>query len=77
MAKKDYDGKTKFIVVTGGVLSGLGKGICAASIGAILSSRLKIVPLKCDGYLNTDPGTMNPTEHGEVFVLDDLSLIHI
>lgn len=71
MAKKDYDGKTKFIVVTGGVLSGLGKGICAASIGAILSSRLKIVPLKCDGYLNTDPGTMNPTEHGEVFVLDD------
>lgn len=71
MAKKNYDGKTKFIVVTGGVLSGLGKGICAASIGAILSSRLKIVPLKCDGYLNTDPGTMNPTEHGEVFVLDD------
>lgn len=71
MAKKNYDGKTKFIIVTGGVLSGLGKGICAASIGAILSSNLKIVPLKCDGYLNTDPGTMNPTEHGEVFVLDD------
>lgn len=64
-------GKTKFIIVTGGVLSGLGKGIAAASIGALLSSRLKVVPLKCDGYLNTDPGTMNPTEHGEVFVLDD------
>jgi CTP synthase len=65
------NGKTKFIIVTGGVLSGLGKGIAAASIGALLSSRLKVVPLKCDGYLNTDPGTMNPTEHGEVFVLDD------
>lgn len=71
MAFKKYNGKTKFIVVTGGVISGLGKGICAASIGAILSSKLKIVPIKCDGYLNTDPGTMNPTEHGEVFVLDD------
>ncbi len=66
-----YNGKTKFIIVTGGVLSGLGKGIAAASIGALLSSRLKVIPLKCDGYLNTDPGTMNPTEHGEVFVLDD------
>ena len=53
------------------MLSGLGKGVSAASIGAILSKDLKIVPLKCDGYLNTDPGTMNPTEHGEVFVLDD------
>jgi CTP synthase len=63
--------KTKFIVVTGGVLSGLGKGVSAASIGAILSGRLKVVPVKCDGYLNTDPGTMNPTEHGEVYVLDD------
>lgn len=57
--------------MTGGVLSGLGKGIALASIGKILSSSYKIVPLKCDGYLNTDPGTMNPTEHGEVFVLDD------
>jgi len=62
---------TKYIVVTGGVLSGLGKGIAAASIGHLLSSRLKIVPIKCDGYLNLDPGTMNPYEHGEVFVLDD------
>ena len=62
---------TKYIIVTGGVLSGLGKGIAAASIGHLLSSRLKIVPIKCDGYLNVDPGTMNPYEHGEVFVLDD------
>lgn len=63
--------KTKYIVVTGGVLSGLGKGVAAASIGRLLCSRLKIVPIKLDGYLNTDPGTMNPVEHGEVFVLDD------
>lgn len=62
---------TKFIIVTGGVLSGLGKGIAAASIGHLLSSRLKVIPVKCDGYLNVDPGTMNPFEHGEVFVLDD------
>jgi CTP synthase len=62
---------TKYIIVTGGVLSGLGKGIAAASIGHLLSSRLRIVPIKCDGYLNVDPGTMNPFEHGEVFVLDD------
>ena len=56
----------KFIVVTGGVLSGLGKGIASASIGNLLSGRLKVIPVKCDGYLNTDPGTMNPIEHGEV-----------
>ncbi|MBI4738971.1 CTP synthase (glutamine hydrolyzing) [Candidatus Woesearchaeota archaeon] len=62
---------TKFIVVTGGVLSGLGKGVAAASIGNLLSSSLKVIPMKLDGYLNTDPGTMNPVEHGEVFVLDD------
>jgi CTP synthase len=61
----------KYIIVTGGVLSGLGKGIAAASIGHLLSSKLKIIPIKCDGYLNVDPGTMNPYEHGEVFVLDD------
>ncbi|MFT4303399.1 MAG: glutamine hydrolyzing CTP synthase [Candidatus Woesearchaeota archaeon] len=61
----------KFIIVTGGVLSGLGKGIAAASIGHLLSSKYSVVPVKCDGYLNTDPGTMNPIEHGEVFVLDD------
>lgn len=62
---------TKYIIVTGGVLSGLGKGIASASIGYLLSSRLKIIPIKCDGYLNVDPGTMNPFEHGEVFVLED------
>jgi len=62
---------TKYIIVTGGVLSGLGKGIATASIGHLLSSKLKVVPIKCDGYLNVDPGTMNPFEHGEVFVLDD------
>jgi len=61
----------KYIIVVGGVLSGLGKGIAAASIGKLLASRLKFTPIKCDGYLNTDPGTMNPVEHGEVFVLDD------
>jgi CTP synthase len=69
MIKKEKE--TKFIVVTGGVISGLGKGIAAASIGHLLSSRLKVIPMKLDGYLNTDPGTMNPIEHGEVFVLDD------
>ncbi len=63
--------RQKYIVVTGGVLSGLGKGIAMASIGNILSSSYKVVPIKCDGYLNVDPGTMNPLEHGEVFVLDD------
>ena len=61
----------KFIVVTGGVISGLGKGIAAASIGHLLSSQYKVAPMKLDGYLNVDPGTMNPYEHGEVFVLDD------
>ncbi|MCB9358416.1 CTP synthase (glutamine hydrolyzing) [Candidatus Woesearchaeota archaeon] len=61
----------RFIIITGGVLSGLGKGIAGASIGHLLSTRYKVIPIKCDGYLNTDPGTMNPIEHGEVFVLDD------
>ncbi|MBT5345746.1 CTP synthase (glutamine hydrolyzing) [bacterium] len=63
--------KIKYIVVTGGVISGIGKGIAAASIGSLLCDTFKVVPVKCDGYLNTDPGTMNPIEHGEVFVLDD------
>lgn len=70
MARK-YNGKTKFVIVTGGVISGIGKGVAAASIGASLANELKVVPVKCDGYLNTDPGTLNPVEHGEVFVLDD------
>jgi len=63
---------TKFIVVTGGVLSGLGKGITTSSIGKLLKSRgLKLVAVKIDPYVNIDAGTMNPFEHGEVFVLDD------
>ncbi len=62
---------TKFVVVTGGVLSGLGKGTATASVGRLLKDGKKIVTVKCDGYLNVDPGTMNPIEHGEVFVLHD------
>ncbi|MFH1174504.1 MAG: CTP synthase (glutamine hydrolyzing) [archaeon] len=61
----------KFIFVTGGVLSGIGKGIATASMGKLLADNYRVLPIKCDGYLNVDPGTMNPTEHGEVFVLDD------
>lgn len=65
-------GKAKFIFVTGGVISSLGKGLAAASIGALLESRgLKITILKLDPYINVDPGTMNPFQHGEVFVTDD------
>jgi len=64
--------KTKFIFVTGGVVSGLGKGIAAASIGALLESRgLTITLQKLDPYINVDPGTMSPFQHGEVFVTDD------
>ena len=64
--------KAKFIFITGGVLSSLGKGLAAASIGAILESRgLKITLQKLDPYINVDPGTMNPFQHGEVFVTDD------
>jgi CTP synthase len=63
---------TKYIFVTGGVVSGLGKGVAAASIGALLENRgLKISMLKMDPYINVDPGTMNPYQHGEVFVTDD------
>jgi CTP synthase (EC 6.3.4.2) len=63
---------TKWIFVTGGVLSGLGKGLVSASIGKLLEARgHSVAPVKCDGYLNVDPGTMNPHEHGEVFVLED------
>ena len=63
---------TKYIYVFGGVLSGLGKGIVASSLGYLLKSRgLKVTIQKLDPYLNVDPGTMNPYQHGEVFVLDD------
>src|SRR4051794_13972812 len=62
----------KYIFVTGGVVSSLGKGLTAASLGTLLESRgLKVTLQKFDPYLNVDPGTMNPFEHGEVFVLDD------
>jgi len=64
--------KTKFIFVTGGVVSSLGKGLAASSIGGLLESRgLKVTLLKMDPYINVDPGTMNPFQHGEVFVTDD------
>ena len=63
---------TKYIFVTGGVVSSLGKGIAAASLGAILESRnLKVTMLKLDPYINVDPGTMSPFQHGEVFVTED------
>ena len=63
---------TKFVVVTGGVVSSLGKGIAAASLAAILESRgLKVTLVKLDPYINVDPGTMSPFQHGEVFVTDD------
>ncbi len=65
-------GKTKFIFVTGGVVSSLGKGLAAASLGALLEARgLRVSLLKMDPYINVDPGTMSPTQHGEVFVTDD------
>ncbi|HUQ42602.1 MAG TPA: CTP synthetase, partial [Candidatus Limnocylindrales bacterium] len=62
----------KFVFVTGGVTSSLGKGITAASLGRILSARgLTVASLKMDPYLNVDPGTMSPYQHGEVFVTED------
>ena len=64
--------RTKFIFVTGGVVSSLGKGLASASIGALLESRgLKVTIFKMDPYINVDPGTMSPFQHGEVFVTDD------
>ena len=67
-----HNPKTKFIFITGGVLSSLGKGLAAASIGALLESRgLTITMQKLDPYINVDPGTMNPFQHGEVYVTDD------
>jgi len=62
----------KYIFVTGGVVSGLGKGITAASLGRLLKCRgLKVAAQKFDPYINIDPGTMSPFQHGEVFVTDD------
>jgi CTP synthase len=64
--------QTKFIFVTGGVVSSLGKGLASASIGALMENRgLKVANMKLDPYINVDPGTMNPMQHGEVFVTDD------
>src|SRR2546421_2249574 len=63
---------TKFVFVTGGVVSSLGKGIAAASLAAILASRgIRVTNLKLDPYINVDPGTMSPFQHGEVFVTED------
>ena len=63
---------TRFIFVTGGVVSSLGKGIAAASLAALLEARgLKVTMLKLDPYINVDPGTMSPYQHGEVFVTHD------
>ncbi|HLD88265.1 MAG TPA: CTP synthase, partial [Candidatus Omnitrophota bacterium] len=63
---------SKYIFITGGVVSSLGKGIAAASIGKLLEARgLKAAIIKCDPYLNVDPGTMNPYQHGEVYVTED------
>ncbi len=69
---KESESKTKYIFVVGGVMSGVGKGITAASIGRILISRgFKVSAIKIDPYINIDAGTMNPIEHGEVFVTED------
>ena len=63
---------TKYVFVTGGVVSSLGKGIASASLAAILEARgLKVTLLKLDPYINVDPGTMSPFQHGEVFVTED------
>ena len=63
---------TKFIFVTGGVVSSIGKGLAAASMGALLEARgLQVTNMKLDPYINVDPGTMSPFQHGEVFVTDD------
>ncbi|KAJ3687469.1 hypothetical protein LUZ61_016633 [Rhynchospora tenuis] len=71
MEEEGYRG-VKYVVITGGVVSGLGKGVTASSIGVVLQScGLRVTSIKIDPYLNTDAGTMSPFEHGEVFVLDD------
>jgi predicted GTPase len=70
MAKRTV--RLKYIFVVGGVMSGVGKGVATSSIGKILQSRgYDVTALKIDPYINVDAGTMNPTEHGEVFVLKD------
>ena len=72
LTEESIQANRKIIVVTGGVLSGIGKGVTASSIGVLLRSMgLRVTALKIDPYLNVDAGTMSPFEHGEVFVLDD------
>ena len=70
---KDYEkGKTKYIIITGSVMSGVGKGTFSGCLGTLLTCHgLKVSPIKFDGYLNYDAGTLNPYRHGEVFVLSD------
>src|SRR6476469_8418266 len=64
--------RTKFVMVTGGVVSSIGKGLAAASIGALMEARgLRVTHVKLDPYINVDPGTMSPYQHGEVYVTDD------
>src|SRR6186713_870930 len=64
--------RTKFVLVTGGVVSSIGKGLTAASIGALMEARgLTVTHMKLDPYINVDPGTMSPYQHGEVFVTED------
>src|SRR4051812_50171902 len=64
--------RTKFVLVTGGVVSSIGKGLTSASIGALMEARgLTVTHMKLDPYINVDPGTMSPYQHGEVFVTDD------
>ncbi|MGH7269045.1 MAG: CTP synthetase, partial [Polyangiaceae bacterium] len=63
---------TKYVFVTGGVVSSIGKGLASASVGALLEARgLHVTHVKLDPYINVDPGTMSPYQHGEVFVTDD------
>ena len=65
-------GKHKYVIVVGTVMSGLGKGIFSSSLAKLLKDKgLKVAPIKMEGYLNIDSGTLNPYRHGEVFVLDD------
>ena len=65
-------GRTRFVVVIGTVMSGLGKGIFSSSLAKLLKDKgLSVAPVKLEGYLNIDSGTLNPYRHGEVFVLDD------
>ena len=73
MPKKiSLSGKSKYIFITGGVLSSLGKGIASSSLGLLLKQRgFSVTIMKFDPYINVDPGTMNPFQHGEVYVTDD------